>query len=336
MESDRRIFLKNASLLAAGAAAGTELLGPAGTSAAAVPAPTKQMGLQIYSLRSDLHKDRRAGLARLAKLGFTELELFSYDESGMFVDEKGAAPISPADYKKMADDAGLRIISSHCYAPGLSGPFQDATTGYSKATVTKWEEFFKKAAEAHATIGVSYLLQAGMGDVANMDQVKFQCDLFNRIGGIVKAAGLRFGYHNHSGEFRSIPCYVVPNKNDAHVPGRYPHDDNFEKFIIEGTDPGLVMFELDCYWAVVGLQDPLEWFARYPDRYRLMHIKDRWIVGASGVMNFENIFKKSYEIGIQHFFVEIESNRRDPKASQWHAVEESAKYIRNAPFVRSM
>jgi sugar phosphate isomerase/epimerase len=335
MINNRRDFLKDASFVAAGAVAGSELLSSSGHSVAeAAPAPGKQMGLQVYSLRSELFKDRRGGLARLAQLGFTELELFSYDETGMFVDNPGTAPISPADYKKMADDAGLKIISSHVYAPGLSGPFQEATTGYSKATVTKWEEFFKKAAETHAKIGVSYLLQAGMGDVANMDQVKFQCDLFNHIGGIVKAAGVKFGYHNHSGEFRSIPCYVVPNKNDAHVPGRFPHDDNFEKFIIEGTDPGLVMFEMDCYWTVVGLQDPLEWFSRYPDRIRLMHIKDRWIVGASGVMNFENIFKKAYEIGIQHFFVEIEANRRDPKASQWHAVEESAKYIREAPFVK--
>jgi sugar phosphate isomerase/epimerase len=337
MTTNRRDFLRDASFITAGAAVGTQLLTSSGNRVAeAAPPPKKQMGLQVYSLRGDLHKDRPAGLARLAKLGFTELELFSYNESGMFVDTKDAAPISPEEYKKRADDAGLKIVSSHCYAPGLAGPFQDATTGYSKATVTKWEEFFKKAADIHAKIGVSYLLQAGMADCENMDHVKFQCDLFNRIGEITKTAGLKFGYHNHSGEFRNIPCYVVPSRNDVHVPGRYPHVNNFEKFIIEGTDPGLVLFELDVYWAVVGIQDPLEWFSRYPDRFRLMHIKDRWIIGASGVMNFENIFKKAYEIGIQHYFVEIEANTNDPKASQWHAVEESAQYIRNASFVKAM
>jgi sugar phosphate isomerase/epimerase len=94
-----------------------------------------------------------------------------------------------------------------------------------------------------------------------------------------------------------------------------------------------VIFEFDVYWAVVGVQDPLEWFTRYPDRFELMHIKDRWIIGASGMMNFENIFKKAYEIGIKHYFIEIEANPNS-NAGQWYAIEESAKYIQKAPFVK--
>lgn len=52
------------------------------------------------------------------------------------------------------------------------------------------------------------------------------------------------------------------------------------------------MFELDVYWAVMGQQDPVEWMENYPNRFKLLHIKDRWIIGDSGMMNFPNIFKK--------------------------------------------
>lgn len=52
------------------------------------------------------------------------------------------------------------------------------------------------------------------------------------------------------------------------------------------------MFELDVYWTVMGQQDPVEWMENYPNRFKLLHIKDRWIIGDSGMMNFPNIFKK--------------------------------------------
>lgn len=327
MPTRRRDFLKKASLLAAGSVAGTQL----SNQAAAIAAPAKkQMGLQTYSLRHHLNKDLKGGLARLSKLGYNELELYGFNhrhDKDMFGDPTTKDPvfIAPADYQKMADDAGIKLVSSHLY-----GPFDD----FTKETSNKVLDWFKKAADIHAKIGIKYLLQAGMTDVKNMDQVKFMCDTYNRIGEATKAVGIQFAYHNHSGEFRTIPYYVVPARSDIHVPGRYPQVNNFEKYAIEGTDPDLVSFELDCYWTVVGVNDPLEWFSKYPNRFKMMHIKDRWIIGASGVMNFPNIFKKAYEIGIQHYFIEIEANPEEKKLTQWDAVEASAKYIQSASFVK--
>ena len=67
---------------------------------------------------------------------------------------------------------------------------------------------------------------------------------------------------------------------------------------MKNTDPDKVMFELDVYWTVMGQQDPIEWMTNYADRIKLLHIKDRWIINDSGMMNFPNIFKKAYEIGV--------------------------------------
>ena len=40
------------------------------------------------------------------------------------------------------------------------------------------------------------------------------------------------------------------------------------------TDPELVKFELDTFWAYRGGADPLDWFAEFGDRYILIHQKD--------------------------------------------------------------
>ena len=92
------------------------------------------------------------------------------------------------------------------------------------------------------------------------------------------------------------------------------------------------MFELDVYWAVMGQQDPLEWLEDYPDRFKLLHIKDRWIIGDSGMMNFPNIFKKGYEIGILGYYVELEGDRKG--RTQFEGVEKSAQYLQSADFVK--
>ena len=64
----------------------------------------------------------------------------------------------------------------------------------------------------------------------------------------------------------------------------------------------------------------------------LLHIKDRWIIGDSGMMNFPNIFKKAYEIGILGYYVELEGDKKG--RTQFEGVEKSAAYLQAAPFVK--
>lgn len=98
----------------------------------------KQMGLQTYSLGQELLKDMPNGLNRLAKMGFTELEIFGYKEdSGKFGDysRDNTTFIDPKDYKKMVDDAGMKITSSH-----LTPMLRE----YTKENISKFEDFWKK------------------------------------------------------------------------------------------------------------------------------------------------------------------------------------------------
>ena len=329
--SNRRTFLKNISLLTLGGLASRQALAaPSNTLSTNASAPVsmgtnaKQMGLQTYSLGQELLKDLPNGLQRLAKMGFTELEIFGYrEDTGKFGDynPQNTLFISPKEYKKMADDAGLKITSSH-----LTPSVRD----YIPENRSKFEDFWKKATDIHAELGCKYMVQPSLPRIENEDDAKRVCDVFNKAGEITSQAGILWGYHNHNREFERV---LKAGEKKAERPNRWaPQGTYIEELFMKNTDPKKVMFELDVYWTVMGQQDPLDWMDQYKDRIKLLHIKDRWILGASGMMNFPNIFKKAYEIGILGYFVELEG---DPKGrTQFEGVEASAKYLQNASFVK--
>jgi len=102
--------------------------------------------------------------------------------------------------------------------------------------------------------------------------------------------------------------------------------------MLNGTDPKLVFFEMDVYWTVMGQNDPLEYFEKYPNRFPILHIKDRSVLGQSGMMNFENIFNKAYKNGLEEFYVELEGIRQG--MTQFEGVKLCFDYLNNAQFVK--
>lgn len=331
--TDRRTFLRNFSLLTLGGIATQKLTASAakpGPMVDAVSAATnidakKRMGLQTYSLGQELLQDMPNGLNRLAKMGFTDLEIFGYrEDSGKFgdYDPKNTTFIAAKDYKKMTDDAGLKISSSH---------LTPSVREYTKENMPKFEEFWKKATDIHAELGVASMVQPSLPHIENEDDAKRVCDIFNRAGEITKTAGILWGYHNHHFEFKRVLKAGEKAEKDPN-PWATPKGTFIEELFLKNTDPDKVMFELDVYWTVMGQQDPVEWMENYPDRYKLLHIKDRWILGDSGMMNFPNIFKKAYEIGIIGYYVELEGDKKG--RTQFEGVEKSAKYLQTSSFLK--
>ncbi|MDF9830982.1 sugar phosphate isomerase/epimerase [Parabacteroides sp. PF5-6] len=322
--TNRRNFLRNASLLAAGGI----FAGKSSSVSAAMPgmsqsaAPTcgapKVIGLQIYSLGRELHQDVPGGLKKIKAMGYTTLELAGYNDGKI-----GATPM--AEFKKMCDDAGLLITSTHVNPPERE---------YSSKNKGKIMDFWKKAADDHAQIGVKYLIQPGQpASTRSTQEVEYVGEIFNGAGEIAKAAGLQFGYHNHAGEF----AWVQPGGKEAKPNSRsFGKDAKGLEVIYDGmlkhTDPSLVFFELDVYWAVMGQADPVEYMRKYNDRIRVLHIKDRAVLGQSGMMNFEMIFNTAYyAIGKFDYFVELEGVRN---MTQFEGVKGCAEYLMKAPFVK--
>ena len=172
-------------------------------------------------------------------------------------------------------------------------------------------------------IGAKYVVISWIEDrVRNgPDGFKHAAEDFNRAGEASKKAGIQFAFHNHWIDFTRTPD------------GKIGYD-----VLLEDSDPDLVKMELDICWSTVGGIDPLQYFARYPGRFPLVHAKDlkkipsptvaqgSKITGddvvplmtevGSGVIDWKRIFAHSAQAGLRHCFVEHDaprgSDRRAP------------------------
>lgn len=185
---------------------------------------------------------------------------------------------TPAEIRAMLDHNGLTSPSAHISAAG-----PDA-----------WHE----ALDAAHVIGHQYVVVPWIPveQRTGLDGFKKIAAHFNQLAEQAKAAGLQFAYHNHDFEF-------VPTE------GKLPYD-----VLLAETDPKLVQMEMDLYWITKGGQDPLAYFARWPGRFPMVHVKDSMgppdnkmaDVGA-GTIDWKRIFGKEQQAGIKHFFVEYDN-----------------------------
>lgn len=309
---NRRNFLKSASVFTlAGLAAGKAEALQAAAPIVAETTAQKSIGLQIYSLGDELTKDVPNGIKKIKSMGYSTLELAGYNVGKI-------NGVDMMEFKKMAEDAGLKITSSHVNPP---------TGEYTPDSRKGIMEFWKKTADDHAKLGVKYLVQPGQPRTRSVEEVAYVCDVFNEAGKIMKAAGIPFGYHNHDFEFAK----VVPGGKEA-VFNRHAKGETIYDLFIKDTDPSLVFFEMDVYWTVIGQHDPVEYMKKHPDRIKLLHIKDRDVLGKSGFMNFEAIFNEAYNIGVQEYYVELEG--MPDICTQFEGIQGCADYLLNAPFVK--
>ncbi len=170
--------------------------------------------------------------------------------------------------------------------------------------------------DAH-TLGHEWLTVASppRGRHVTADDWKQVAAQFNAAGAKVKAAGFRFAFHNHTD--------IMKQTGDV-----LPVD-----ILMKETDPALVSYQMDIYWTVSGGADPLALLAKYPGRFRMLHVKDGKppYTDASqtdlgqGAIDFKPIFANAR--GIEHYFMESDS-AADPIAFAANGY----KYLSNLEF----
>jgi sugar phosphate isomerase/epimerase len=120
----------------------------------------------------------------------------------------------------------------------------------------------------------------------------------------LKAAGIRFGYHNHSHEFA---------RNAA--TGRPWYD-----VLIEEGAPDL-MLEIDTYWVQHAGIDPAKLLTRCAGRIPVIHVKDKEVVPdegpvfapiGEGNLDWKEIIQAGDAGGVEWYVVEQDTCRRDP------------------------
>ncbi len=307
----KRAFLKKLGLLTVGGMVGGAIKPVAASETKnSLFAPKKSIGLQLYSLGKELTDDVPNGLKKVVKIGYSSAEMAGYRDGKMYGYEM-------SEFKKLADDAGLKLTGTHV---------NPSTRQYTKQNMGEIADFWKKAVEDHVKCGVDTIVQPGMPTIKTMDDAALVGEVFNKAGEIAKDANIKWGYHNHSHEFERVPD-PSEGQSDKRNSGKVIYD-----LMLKNTDPKLVFFEMDVYWTVMGQNDPLEYFEKYAGRFPVLHIKDRSILGQSGMMNFENIFTYAYKNGLDEFYVELEHVKDN--ITQFEGVKRCFDYLNKASFVR--
>jgi sugar phosphate isomerase/epimerase len=283
----RRNFLKAASASAALAALGTDaswlMANPLGL----------PLGLQLYSVRDLLPKDYEGTLRQLSALGYREVEA-----AGFF-------GRSAVDVKKAMEQAGLHCVSAH-YSYADLAPHLDEVIQYGKA------------------LSLGYIICASPGlpegspaksadarvnrEAMTLNDWRWNAEQFNKIGERVNAAGIKFGYHNHTVEFHTLGGVVIYDE------------------LLRLTDPAKVTMELDCGWMIVAGKNPVDYLTRYPSRFSMLHVKDFKLSGVPGSdtepppsaelgrgsIDYRPIFVAAKKADIKHAFVEQEQYDMPP------------------------
>ena len=101
-------------------------------------------------------------------------------------------------------------------------------------------------------------------------------------------------------------------------------------YMLSHTDPAYVFFEMDVYWTVIADASPVEYFKKYPGRFKILHIKDEKEIGQSGMVGFDAIFNNTEVAGVENIVVEVE---RYSYEDVERSMKESIDYLEAAPFV---
>jgi sugar phosphate isomerase/epimerase len=248
----------------------------------AVPGDRQHLGVQVWTIREYLKKDLRGSLARLARLGYKELELFDYN--GQYWGK------SPAEFNKICNGLGLTVISSH---------YETGRHDHAKGTLLNgWDKAIDDAAE----MNIKYMVCAWLykEERVSIDLYKQLAEMLNKAGEACRKSDIQFAYHSHNFEFPPIDGIV-------------PYD-----LILETTDKELVKMEADLFWITKAGVNPVTYFNKYPGRFPLWHVKDmergseQFAEVGHGVIDFNPIFAARKIAGLEHWFVEQDQTSREP------------------------
>jgi sugar phosphate isomerase/epimerase len=240
------------------------------------------LGIQLWTVKSAAEKDLEGTLRKVYAAGFREIEFAGYYGK------------TPAEIGKLMRDIGFSLVSTHAGAGDIA------------------KNGDKILADAKA-LGLKYVVASSPGVTPEKEKLpweermkavdltdwKWNAELFNKFGKQVKDAGLEFGYHNHSAEFKKFGDVTA-----------------FD-YLFGNTDPNLVKIQLDVGWVTVAGHDPIAILEKYKGRVVSLHVKDVGKRGADGkdppsvalgegITDWKKVIGKAHATGVKHYFYEQE------------------------------
>jgi sugar phosphate isomerase/epimerase len=286
---NRRRFLETASVVGAAGLMNVKLGWAAGEH------KIEKVGLQLYTVRGEMQKDFDGTLAKVAAIGYKEVEFAGYFGR------------TPSQVRAVCGRNGLTSPSCH--------------VDYDLLAPDKWPGQIESA----KAIGQSYIVNPWIPEELRKtkDDWKRAAETFNRAGEASQKAGIQFAYHNHWFEFLPVNgkrfydvllaecdanlvkmeldlCWITAGGGDPLVyfdryPGRFPlvHVKDL-KNLPKVTTGGAQNFGDTVAMTEVG----------------------------SGVINWKKIFAQSEKAGIKHYIVE-----HDHPKQPFQSIKTSYEYL---------
>ena len=222
-------------------------------------------------------------LARIRALGYPAVQLSAIGAMA------GDTPeVSVRQARQMLDDNGLACIATH----------------------RSWDALARETSreiDFHHTLGCDFAaigsLPPPYADKGAAGYGAFARDAAPVIARL-KDAGIRFGYHNHAGEFARAEPPLPRTRLDV---------------LIDEGGPDFCL-ELDLYWISHAGANPERLVERCSGRIPVIHVKDKEVVGGEPVMapvgegnlDWAHLLPACAAAGAEWYAVEQDVCRRDP------------------------
>jgi len=210
------------------------------------------------------------------------------------VELAGYGNANPATIRAGLDELGMGALGAHVQLPALQ---------------TRPAEVF---AEMRA-LGCEYVVvpsspEEYRGSVAGAERL---AGVLDDLGAQCRTAGFHFGYHNHAHEFADVAGQSMWER------------------LVAATDPTLVGFELDVFWAAAAGADPVALIGQHGARLPLLHLKDKPVgsdrpdapIGA-GTLPWPAILAAGAAAGVRWYIVE-----QDHPQDALREVAQSLQYL---------
>jgi sugar phosphate isomerase/epimerase len=136
------------------------------------------VGLELYSVRTELKKDPEDTVRAIAEMGYQGVEFYApYFEW---------TEIQTKQMRKLLDELGIRCLSTHNDSAYLS------------------KDKIGRARDMNLILGSKYVVMAWSDPKTGLDGWKATAESLNIAADQLEPSGLKAGYHNHQQEFKRV------------------------------------------------------------------------------------------------------------------------------------
>lgn len=250
-----------------------------------------KMGIQLYTLRDHIKtaEDFDKTLAELEGAGVDVIQI------------SGIGPIPYKEIKEIVKKHNMHVCVTHTDFERMKNETEDVMAEHKLINCDM--------------LGIGSMPQEARKDLAS---VRKFIDETKSLGKTLKENGLKFAYHNHDFEFKTVL-----------EDGRTIMD-----VLLEETDPETFYFIPDVAWIQIGGEDPVEFLEKIKGRIKVCHFKDyvkadtergfKFTELGRGEVDIKACLKKLREIDIPYAVYEHDS---DWEISAMQSCKDSFKYM---------